>query len=1399
LFKKHYLSLFKLLYVHNPCKKRVTINESLITILSSIYPTISKNRIDKFYQVADCAIRGQYSTILCVFSKAFKLLFLNFLTFSIIMKKVVRTFSSVKNDSETSPMLVTIRSLSSYLKQTLCFSLGTRLILLSLLFSLKTFGQTALPVSSGFNIDAIAESQPATSYSTSIDLTDHAFHSMSYKSTAYGFPDSRMINLNGVPYELASYAGNNAAIVYSGSSVTLNVATPKALTDIYILASATEGSGTASISVNFTDGTNEVLGSASVPDWVVGSGGYGVGYQLRRTSNAFESGSTKVYGVSYTISAGNRSKILNSVTVTNGGSARFLVFALGSSTPACVTPTAYTVTGGGSYCSGGTGVTVGLSGSETGVTYQLQVGGTNTGSPVSGTNAAITFGNQTTAGIYTVVATRTAGSCTANMTGSPTVSIISTPDVNTISNQVVCNNASTTAVSFSGSVAGTVYNWTNNTTSIGLAASGSGNISAFTATNTGTAPVTATITVTPSYTSSGVTCTGTAQTFTVTVNPTATVNTVSNQVVCNNASTTAVTFGSPTTGGTIVYNWTNNTPSIGLAASGSGNIAAFTATNSSTAPVTATITVTPAYTNGGVTCTGTAKTFTIIVNPTAIVNTVSNQVVCHNSSTAAVSFSSPTTGGSIVYNWTNNTTSIGLAASGTGNIAAFTATNPTDVAVVATITVTPSYTNAGVTCTGTPRTFNITVNPLPRITRVTPQAPVCQFDSDGNIALTVAGGTPPNTYNWALVGRNFTATTTVPTLTGITSGTYNITLTDINGCQAFASTYVSTYLVAAITAPPIVILNANQILNGTVLPTVSGELIIGTRCFTPKRVVYTDKVYEVRCGIVVDTSGNPVNIGYDPTIAPDAVRFIIRTFTATSAFDVSYSTFQEIYIRSYKLSEINVPSNRTLPCANSSTDPSVNGTPSVDGRALGQGLANNLSATYVDVRVTNPNGFTIQRTWTLKENCTNATRTVVQNLTYTVGTCPATMMSISGKIAREDALEIPTNIVLSYSNNEVLTTTISAATYSFNNLLSNTAFRVKPTRPNTDWNSGVTMLDVALIGKHLLDIQSFNSPYKIIAADINADGSVDALDMLLAQRLILRINSNFPNNNSWRFVIKNYQFQDPNNPLASDFPELLVVSNLTNSIANGDFVALKVGDVNQSFGNVTIRGANDPFVLSVDDKVLEKNKTYTIPIQMTPSVTAFQYALTLDKNAVKLEGLTKGDLPNSSDNNFGLFKTDNTITAAWSSNPTQKLSTTDNFTLVNLSITAKETVRLSEILSFNSVYTEGVAYDERGNGKTIKLSFGNAAKVSEGVALYQNHPNPFSDETTISFNLPEATQVHLSIASIDGKLVKEIKGDFKAGLNTVVVKKSDLQTSGVFYYRLETADFSATKKMVIME
>ncbi|MBL0309846.1 MAG: PKD domain-containing protein [Bacteroidetes bacterium] len=88
----------------------------------------------------------------------------------------------------------------------------------------------------------------------------------------------------------------------------------------------------------------------------------------------------------------------------------------------CTDPTVYDVTGGGNYCSGGGGVAVGLSNSQTGVNYQLKDGVANVGSPVAGnTGSAISFGNQTTATTYTVIATN--GACSATMNGNAAVTV----------------------------------------------------------------------------------------------------------------------------------------------------------------------------------------------------------------------------------------------------------------------------------------------------------------------------------------------------------------------------------------------------------------------------------------------------------------------------------------------------------------------------------------------------------------------------------------------------------------------------------------------------------------------------------------------------------------------------------------------------------------------------------------------------------------------------------------------------------------------------------------------------------------------------------------------------------------------------------------------------------------
>ncbi len=82
-------------------------------------------------------------------------------------------------------------------------------------------------------------------------------------------------------------------------------------------------------------------------------------------------------------------------------------------------PAQYNVTGGGTYCAvGGTGLPVGLSGSEVNTNYTLCKDGTATSTVIPGTGGTLSFGNQTTAATYTVQAMNTLTTCSMIMNGS---------------------------------------------------------------------------------------------------------------------------------------------------------------------------------------------------------------------------------------------------------------------------------------------------------------------------------------------------------------------------------------------------------------------------------------------------------------------------------------------------------------------------------------------------------------------------------------------------------------------------------------------------------------------------------------------------------------------------------------------------------------------------------------------------------------------------------------------------------------------------------------------------------------------------------------------------------------------------------------------------------------------
>ncbi len=103
----------------------------------------------------------------------------------------------------------------------------------------------------------------------------------------------------------------------------------------------------------------------------------------------------------------------------------------------------------------------------------------------------------------------------------------------------------------------------------------------------------------------------------------------------------------------------------------------------------------------------------------------------------------------------------------------------------------------------------------------------------------------------------------------------------------------------------------------------------------------------------------------------------------------------------------------------------------------------------------------------------------------------------------------------------------------------------------------------------------------------------------------------------------------------------------------------------------------------------------------------------------------------------------------------------------------------------------------KGGENTLSVDSDSEAPVA--YALGQNYPNPFNPSTTISFSLPEASNVTLKVFDSLGREVATlISGDVSAGTHNVTFDASGL-ASGLYVYRIEAGDFSAAKKLLLLK
>ncbi len=374
-------------------------------------------------------------------------------------------------------------------------------------------------------------------------------------------------------------------------------------------------------------------------------------------------------------------------------------------------------------------------------------------------------------------------------------------------------------------------------------------------------------------------------------------------------------------------------------------------------------------------------------------------------------------------------------------------------------------------------------------------------------------------------------------------------------------------------------------------------------------------------------------------------------------------------------------------------------------------------------------------------------------------------------------------------------TTDSEGHYMFNNAIPIAVNYTLTPAKNNDPLNGVSTLDLVIIQRHILGYEPFTSPYQYIAADVNNSKSVTTYDMLELRKLILGIYGEMPENTSWRFVDKAYQFPDLSNPWKEAFPESKSVWNFQTHRMQDDFVAIKVGDLNNSAIPNSAVFADDrtagTWLLDTEERTVRAGELFTVALKATAPVIGYQFTLQYrDLECLRIE-----PAEGISADYFAHFPDKGAITAA------VDVPTDAEQPILVLQFRARKAGLLSQMLQLSHSITRSEAYaDARGTERLdvgLRFRNGNEQTVTGlPFELYQNTPNPWVNKTQIGFYLPEAAEATLTVHDEVGRTVFTQTASFARGYNAVLLDRALLNTSGTLSYTLLTPFGSATRKMI---
>jgi hypothetical protein len=420
---------------------------------------------------------------------------------------------------------------------------------------------------------------------------------------------------------------------------------------------------------------------------------------------------------------------------------------------------------------------------------------------------------------------------------------------------------------------------------------------------------------------------------------------------------------------------------------------------------------------------------------------------------------------------------------------------------------------------------------------------------------------------------------------------------------------------------------------------------------------------------------------------------------------------------------------------------------------------------------------------------------VIQTITGEL--CPffsSSALDVGGRIFTENNIGIE-NSSISLIGSEDTQTSITQefGLYAFPSMPLGGEYTVLPNKEDV-YNNGVSTLDIILMQKHILGIQPLDSPYKMIAADVNASGSLTALDLLELRKVILGLQDGFDKVPSWQMIDASYQFLDTENPYSDEYPNTYKIASLEQNMFI-DFIGIKMGDVNLSadpMGHVAaeIRTSEVDMNFAMRPIVSGSELIYDFSVAQFTDIEGFQFTLNFDASRLNFDGI-EGNLLDIDEENIGIkMIEEGTITFSYDKVGGIAVSSDE----VLFSLKFQHNGNLNADIQLNSSVVSAQLYSP----ENVYDLGGEVVSSNNDIVLYQNSPNPWSESTEIGFMLPMEMKYELKFYSVSGQLLHTVERNGVAGLNSINVYNEDIASNGLIYYELITPNEKTTRRMILL-